>query len=459
MMRKTYYIILIFILFSQSVGYAQYNLSTTYYAHNDLNAARYEPSELELGDRTFQFGLNTYVWAGNTSLNFGQFSDIFTGTGTLTSETVDDIVSSFGENNRFGTGFDLQYGGLAFQLRTKSDKRFDFSFTVVGKSGANLNLTDDFLDLIWKGNKQFAGKTVDFGDLEINANWWREYAFGAAFPIFGSNGKEDGVGLRVGFRAKYIQGLASVMMERNNITMTTAADGSSITMNYDYILHTAGLDDLENFDPFQSNGTGFGFDFGAALFIGPKLEINASIIDLGSVTYDKQTKTYSKNGEFKYEGAIVSQLFGDVEFENQTDYIFSPDQTGGNSYDMLLGTKMLIQAELKTPKSEERDGEKRDLEYVSNAFYITYIQGLRNAPGATTRPYLSVAYNHDFHKHFDLGAMVGYGGFNQLTMGAFMSINVANFLKIGFGTDNLTPLIIPNSGTGIDGSFSLSISL
>lgn len=459
MIRKKYYILVILFVLANTVVYGQYNLATTYYAHNDLNAARYEPSELDLGDRTFQFGLNTYVWAGNTSLNYSQFADVFAGTGSLSSNDVDGIVSSFGEENRFGTGFDIQYGGLAFQMRTKQDKRFDFSFTVVGKSGANINLTDDLLNLVWKGNKQFAGKTVDFGDIEVNANWWREYAFGAAFPLFGSNGREEGIGMRLGFRAKYIQGLAAVQMEQNQILMTTAADGSSITMDYNYTFHTAGVDDISNFDPFQSNGTGFGFDFGAALYVGSKLEFNASIIDIGSVSYDKQTKTYQKSGVFEYEGAIISELFGDVQLQNEASYIFSPDETAGNSFDMLLGTKLLLQAELKTPKSEEREGDKRDLEYVSNAFYITYIQGLRNAPGATTRPFIGVAYNHDFHKHFDLGAMVGYGGFNQLTVGGFASVNIANFLKIGFGTDNLTPLIIPKSGTGIDGSFSLSISL
>ncbi|MGB0522029.1 MAG: DUF5723 family protein [Flammeovirgaceae bacterium] len=457
MMRNQYYIVLL-LLVTSSVAYGQYNLSTTYYAHNDLNAARYEPSELELGDRSFQFGLNSYVWAGNTSLNFSKFSDLFNGS-EFNSSDIDEIVSSFGDQNRFGAGFDLQYGGLAFQIRTKNDKRFDFSFTVVDKSGVNLNLTDDMLDMIWKGNKQFAGKTIDFGDNEINANWWREYAFGAAFPLFGSNGREEGVGMRLGFRAKYIQGLAAIHMEQNRILMTTAADGSSITMDYDYVLNTAGIDDISNFDPFQSNGSGFGLDIGAALFVGPKLEFNASIIDLGSVSYDKQTKTYRKSGVFTYEGQIVSQLFGDVQLQNEASYIFSPDETAGESFDMLLGTKLLLQAEFKTPKSEEREGDKRDLEYVSNAFYVTYIQGLRDVPGATTRPYIAVAYNHDFHKHFDLGTMVGYGGFNQLTLGGFISVNIANFLKIGFGTDNLTPLIIPKSGTGIDGSFNLSISL
>ena len=376
-MRSLLYTLTLF-LFTASAVFGQYNLSTTYYAHNDLNAARYEPSELDLGDRTFQFGLNTYVWAGNTSLNFGQFEDVFNG-GSFTTSDVDAIVASFDEENKFGTGFDIQYGGVAFQLRSKQDKRFDFSFTVVDKSGASLTLTNDLLNLIYKGNKQFAGKTVDFGDNDISANWWREYAFGAAFPLFGSNGREEGVGVRLGFRAKFIQGLAAIHTERNRFTMTTAADGSSITMDYDYILHTAGLDDLNNFDPFQSNGSGFGFDIGAAVFLGPKVELNASLIDIGSVSYDTQTKTYKKSDTFVYEGAVISQLFGDVQLENEEDYIFAPDEVAGGSFDMALGTKLLLQAEFKTPKSEEREGDKRDLEYVSNAFYVTYIQGLANA--------------------------------------------------------------------------------
>ena len=430
-------------------SYAQNNMATTYCAHNDLNASRFEPSELDLGEKRFQIGFNYYLWAGNTSITYADIQQITNPDNGVIQ--FNDLYDKIKENNLFGVGQDVQLFGLAYQLRS-GDKKYDFSLSVVDRFGTSMNFPETTLKLIMKGNAQFAGETVNVGGFGVNTQYMREVAAGFAIPLFGNNGREEGFGVRIGGRLKYLLGVGAIRTVKSDAYMTTAADGTSIEIDFDYELQTAGLTPSE-FSFFKKNGSGIGVDLGAAFFFGENIEVNASIMDIGAVRYTKDINSYKKSGNYVYEGAIVSELFGDVAFEDSVDYIFQPDQSTEREMVMPLGTKLLIQGEFKTPRLGNKDKE-----YVSNAIFFTYVQGIGNLPGATTRPYFSVAYNHDFHKILDAGLMASYGGYNQVGVGAFFSLNIANTVKFGFGTDNLLPIFAPNMGTGIDGSFNMSIA-
>lgn len=447
--------IAVFLLVAFSVAKAQYNMSTTYLGHNDLNAARYEPSELNLGEKHFQFGFNSYLWMGNSAMTYADLQEIFFSSADINRD-LDKFISELDDKNILGAGFDVQLAGIAFQIRDGKQRPYDLSFTVVDKFGATMQFSKTMAQLIWQGNAQFAGQTIDLGTFDLSALYFREYAVGAAFPIYGSRGRDedDGFGLRMGFRAKYLQGISSIHMRENSATMTTAADGSQISFDWDYTVETSGLNDYENFDPMAFNGRGFGFDVGIAAFFGRHFEVNASVMDIGSITFTEQTRHFSKNGVETYDGAVIGNFFGDFDFDaSSVDYLYQPDEKTGESYTQAIATRFLVQAEYKTPHLFQGREE------VSNAIFLTYVQGFTDAPGVTTRPFVSLAYNHDFHHVFDMGLMVAYGGFNRLMLGTFASFAVGDLMKIGFGTDNLTGLIVPNDATGIDAQVSLSFTL
>ncbi len=441
--------LLIILLVLSGLAFGQYNLSTTYCGHNDLNSARYEPSELDLGEKRFQFGMNVYGWLGNSAMTYNLVSELYQGK----INSIRNMVDAHKSQNILGIGFDVQLAGIAFQFKNKKDKRIDISLTAVDKAGFTVVYSDDVARLIAYGNGQFRGKTVDLGSTRANGLYYREYALGTAFPLFGNQGKDEGIGMRLGFRLKYLQGIASAKMTMRRATIFVPQDGSYIETNLDYKMETSAVSDYENFSPFASNGMGFGVDLGATLHIGNKIEINGSIMDIGSITFTEKVRTFSKNGVYRYEGQTVGYFFGDFKLTADSLYFFTPDQNSGGSYTQNLGSRLLLQAEFKTPKIG-----KKDREYTSNAVFVTYVQGFYNVPGATSRPFLSVAYNHDFHKAFDLGIMAGYGGYNQLVGGAFMSINLFNTVKWGFGSDNIIPLMLKTRGTGIDFQTNLSIS-
>jgi hypothetical protein len=452
---------------------AQHNIGTTYCEHNDLNASRYQPSELDFGNKQFQIGFNYDFWLGNKNIDYFELSKAFTAE-TLTQDDIRSILSESGDVNNIGVGQNYQVIGIGYQYRAKSGRKYDLAITIVDKFSANLDLSKEFLDLALEGNSNdvFLGKTVNLGKTKINALYTREYAFNIAMPIFFS---DDDHKVRIGIRPKFIQGLASVKSESSKINMTTQAQGEFIQIDYDYNYQTSGVG---NFDPFKANGKGYGLDLGVTGFLSKHFEVVASVLGIGAVTFDQNTKSYQKSGVHKFEGQVIPNLLGTdaLTLDLQDDLsVYNPDIIEGESYTVGLPTKIGIELEYKTPEKPRKNrlskmsrniqSSKKKIEKaketegnISNTIYFTYIQGVNDNPGNTTRPFVSIGYMHDFHDYFDIGISAAYGGFNNLALGSFFAFNIGHTVKFGFSSDNLTALILPKTATGFDIATNFSLS-
>ncbi|MCS7078153.1 MAG: DUF5723 family protein [Bacteroidia bacterium] len=435
----------LFFLSITAFSQAQYNLSTTYCEHNDLNASRYEPSELHLGNKHVQIGSNFYFWIANNAIDYATIKKFRQGE-PITEQEIDNFVNNLQERNQIGAGQDFQIGGVAFQLGG-----FALSLSAVDRFAMEMNYSRNLMKLAWKGNKQFAGQRTQLGPLSFNAHYTREYAVGMAFNIVGNMEK----GLRVGARGKYIQGMGSIYMPKSDLYLTTAADGRSIEAEFDYKLQTSGI---RNFNGMNFNGMGYGVDAGISAYLSKHFEINASLLDFGAVTYNKDVKTYQKQGKYLYEGAVISNFFGDPRYNlDSISSLFKPEETSGGSYTMNLGTRVFLQGELKWGGNMDEELEEGE-EYQGHSIFFTYIQGLNNMPGTTTKPYFSVAYNYDLRRMFNFGVSASMGGYNRYAAGAFLAFNLMHILKIGIGSDNLMPLVQPKLGTGADVCVNVSVA-
>jgi hypothetical protein len=427
--------------------YGQNNIGTTYCNQNDLNASRYQPSELDLKNKHIQIGFNYNFWMGNSTFQYKRVNDIYK-TGIITDDDINGLIGKLHKRNIFGIGQDYQVLGIAFQFKSTKEKKYFISISVVDKFAANLLYTNTFMKLALKGNKQFAGQTVELGPLKLNAQYRREYVVGAAFPLFGS---EKAFGLRLGIRAKFLQGMGALYLQKSKAAMTTDAQGRYIDVDFDYQLYTSGL---KNFSPFKYSGKGYGVDLGATFFLSKNIEIVASVLNIGSIYYNRSTASYEKSGSVHYDGMAVEGFFGNGANRDSLENIFVPNKTSESTFRMPLDTKVNIEGEYKTFRKDSKD-----IEYVSNAIFFTYVQGLNNMPGATTRPFFSLGYNHGFHKFFNGGLSASMGGYNRFAFGSFFSLNFSHTVKLGFSSDNLTAFILPRYGTGVDLSINFSVSL
>src|ERR1700756_662038 len=136
-----------FLLMLFSTGaFAQNNIGTTYCNHNDLNSSRYQPSELDLGSKHVQIGFNYNLWMGNSAFDYKSANDIYN-SGKITDQNIDQMIGKLDKKNIFGVGQDFQVLGFAFQHKSKKEKKYDISFSIVDKFGANLIYTDNLMKL------------------------------------------------------------------------------------------------------------------------------------------------------------------------------------------------------------------------------------------------------------------------------------------------------------------------
>nr|MCU0345547.1 DUF5723 family protein [Saprospiraceae bacterium] len=211
--------------------------------------------------------------------------------------------------------------------------------------------------LVWQGNAQFIGQEVALGnELELTA--YHELMAGAAYK-FGQ--------VTFGANLKFLSGIAGAATDPDHHTASlyTDPDVYQITLNGDYILHSAGTLDYEdfeeigvNFDYAKLSSEGFfGKNSGLALDLGlraelGKLELAASVLDLGKITWDSGVTTYAANQSYQYDGLDFSgSLTGDnVSFDGALDTlkrIFKVEETNGGSYDTKLTRKIYLSARFK----------------------------------------------------------------------------------------------------------------
>lgn len=219
----------------------------------------------------------------------------------------DQAITKLGEDNLVRENLSVETLSFGVHLG-------DF-FVSIGHAvryNAYLNYPKTLPQLIWQGNAQFIGQTVDFGfDEQIFG--YSEISVGAAYSF-----KDI---LTIGGRAKFLNGISDVSTERSDLSLFTDDDIYQLELDADFLINSAGgnlsyngFDDLRfNFDfgnfkadqVFTSN-TGFAFDIGILLKLG-KLDIAASATDIGRIDWDTDVNNYSLNGQFEFQGLDVAQ--------------------------------------------------------------------------------------------------------------------------------------------------------
>jgi Family of unknown function (DUF5723) len=208
--------------------------------------------------------------------------------------------------------------------------------------------------MVWQGNAQFIGETVELGN-ELQLTGYQELGIGAAYK----SGN-----LTFGVKAKLLSGIAdaSTDRDRNSATLFTSPDVYQITLGADYILNTSNSLDYNSytdlnadfnfgnftFDRFFSANTGLAWDLGARLELG-KLDIAVSVLDLGQINWDDNVTNYRATQSYEYDGLDFSQALTGGESANfdqaldTLEQLFQPEKTN-IGYSTTLPRKVYLNA-------------------------------------------------------------------------------------------------------------------
>jgi hypothetical protein len=271
------------------------------------------------------------------------FSDIVTDNNTL---DIDNAIAQLGASNILRENLDIETLGLGFRLGPLGlyvSHRLRFN--------AFFDYPDALPRLIWQGNAQFIGQTIDFAP-DVDLLGYHELALGASFDL--------GDRLTIGARAKWLSGGASIETSRRQLQLTTGADAYDLNVDADFVVNTSGALSYESFSDIgvdfnfgslsgQSLGagnSGLAFDLGVALRL-DRLTLSASALDLGgAINWDESPTNYSLQGNYAFAGLDVAQQLLDdsVDFVNIADsleQLYSPTETA-NAYTTDIGTRYYL---------------------------------------------------------------------------------------------------------------------
>jgi hypothetical protein len=259
---------------------------------------------------------------------------------------VDAVLPALNDVNQLRENFSIETLGIGFGA---GPVRIHIHHAI--KFGAFVEYPKALPQLLWQGNAQFVGQTIDLSN-DFQINGYNEFGFGASFNI---------KGVSLGGRVKLLTGLGDASTENNNISLHTSDDVYQLTLDADYKINSSsyieynGFEDTRadfNFgsadlDNIFSKNTGLAFDFGVNVEIG-KLNIGASILDLGRINWTEDPGNYTSKGTFVYEGldftgAITGDSINFSDALDTLDQIFMIEETQ-EKYSTTLPPKIYVHA-------------------------------------------------------------------------------------------------------------------
>ncbi len=253
------------------------------------------------------------------------YSDIITKDGDSLKLDFNNVLKLIDGDNYYSYNSKIDILSFGYTISPKTQ----FIFNVSENVSLKMNYTEDFVELIYKGNAGFDDNTANFEGIGINSIHYREYAFGLSHQL---NEK-----LRLGVRLKYLYGMENIYTQRTDISLVTDPETFDLLFLADFSVKTSGIEEFKEFGRspndylFGRNNHGLAIDFGGDFKINEKLSLNASVLDLGFIKWKDYTINYTNNGEaFNYEG-IELNVFANEE---------NPTDNGETSIDRVLDSML-----------------------------------------------------------------------------------------------------------------------
>lgn len=250
--------------------------------------------------------------------------DILSHQGALSGLITDDLIIG----NDFSTSI-LNFG-------FKAGKSF-ISFDLGIKNSMGLTIPKDMGIFMTELNKNYIGQTMDLSGLELRNTLYSEASLSYARQI--------GDRLRIGVRAKYLNGITDLSTSKWNATIYTAPDTYEMDLHTDIEMNVSGpfevtyssnnpdqvdgidmmdLNESELIDRYllQNQNVGFGFDFGAVYQLSDKLELSASVLNMYSkINWQNDVITFVEQGDFHFSGLDFNPYIEGNDSQDQMDLL------------------------------------------------------------------------------------------------------------------------------------------
>jgi hypothetical protein len=357
---------------------------------------------------------------------------------SITRQEVNEIVADLQPDNQFGVGQDFLVLGFGFKTNIRKHP-FVWGFTVADRLNANVQVPKEFVQLVWQGNKQFEGETLDLSNTNIIGLYFREFSLGVASDL----AKWGDWNFRGGMRLNYYQGISGIDQSHKESFFTTEVGAERIILDYDIeYFHTG----IEDFNFFNVKGHGLGVNLGTSFSYKDILNFDVGVTDIGFIQFNNDVIRVDAKNEYAFSGFDEAAIINPTAFLDSLEAIFTPviDSLGNNSFRMPIGTRLSFMTSWVFGRTNKNSGPR------TLSFY--YTQGFSENPGVTTNPMFTLALHRRVLKHLLLGVSASYGGFGGFAVGGLVGIHYKHF-RFSVQSDNFTGLIFQDTATGGGGGF------
>ncbi len=356
-------------------------------------------------------------------------------------------ISKMAKLNYINMEMSNEIFGLGFRL-----KKSYFSMNVTNRFQSRVSYTKDMFSFAFEGNGgEFLGKRAAFDGLGVDLMSYLEYGIGYNRDV---NEK-----LTVGGRVKILSGIANIQTNKSQFGISTDATSFDLTIDGGYQVNTSNLDSLStnsstNYSPildalgasaklatsaFDFKNFGLAFDLGASYRLTKKIELNASLLDLGYIKWASNVTNYASN-DFKYTftGINLNDSLAKDKLQDTLSGIFKQKQTH-DSYSTKLHTKFYL-------------GGK----YQFNNFFSTSALLYNEIVASKYTAGISIAMNTRLKNW--LYASVNYSAYGRSYNNIGFGLNLKGGpLQFYVMTDNILAIINPENAKHVHASFGLNI--
>lgn len=381
------YLILTFLLSVIVKGFAQQDF-TTYYM-DGLAQSSYSNLTNSFNGK-MHIGLpglsSTYLMYSNSSFSW---SDIIEKRNDSLILGFPRLVDNLSENNYMS--LIAQNDLLSFGL--KIGKRSTLLINVTEKVSFKFLYPRDLIQFIDKGNSGFSDNTANFEGLGINFTHYREYGIGLNRSFLDNR-------LILGARAKYLYGMENIDSKKTEISIFTDPNTYEINAKGNIRYNTSGLNDsisdIGNY-LLAKNNHGFGLDLSGSYQLTDKLNINASVLDIGYISWKSDVKNYvNDGGEFNFNGIDIDEFI-----------LNEVDSSGNTSFDRVIDS--LSDAFELTEETKSYTSTLTSRIYLGASYKISekgMVGGLLQTEFFKSKinPSISLSYQHKFSNLFHASA-------------------------------------------------------
>jgi hypothetical protein len=379
--------------------------------------------------------LNPSVMPNNT-ISFTTFGSMYMGMSSAGLKLGDLVYRNPGEkvnfvdlnrtgelllnrNNYLFTGASFDW--FAFQIRKGQNM---FSFNITEQVNSRISYPGNFVSLFIHGNTRYLGQELDLSGFGLNFTHYREYGMGFA---------RDFGRFTLGGRLKVLQGITNLSTTQSKMYLNSNEDNfatelvldmefnssllpifSELDMSQPTNLAGANIDPLKN-DPFSTamanfvtnfNNLGVALDMGATYAVDSRLNLSASLINLGFIGWRSTLTNVKYQSSFEFDGIDVTGA-SDFDFKEYSDDLKEKltGEVSHNPYRTMLTPQMFLTANYALFRGT----------HIIGTFHAEYFQKVRPAFifGGYQRVgrLLGVAANYSMRS----------GGFNDFGFGWFFS--------------------------------------